>query len=84
MQTGWDPQFEKVLREHLPLLNADHTLSPDAALSGLGLDSLASVQLLVSLEEAFEVAIPDEMLTPENFATPSSLWTVVESLRERR
>lgn len=82
MPTEWDPQFEKVLREHLPLLGADHALRPDASLSGLGLDSLASVQLLVTLEETFEVAIPDDMLTPENFSTPGSLWTAVQSLRE--
>ncbi|MFC8426342.1 phosphopantetheine-binding protein [Streptomyces sp. NPDC057236] len=84
MPTEWDSRFEKVLRAHLPLLGADRALAPDAALSGLGLDSLASVQLLVSLEETFEVAIPDEMLTPENFATPGSLWTAVDSLREPR
>ena len=81
MRSEWTSQFEKVLREHLPLLEAGQELAPDATLAALGLDSLATVQLLVGLEDAFELTIPDELLVPENFATPGALWAAVDGLR---
>ncbi|MFI9326077.1 phosphopantetheine-binding protein [Kitasatospora sp. NPDC052868] len=80
MPTEWTPQFEQVLREHLPLLEADQHLLPEAQLTALGLDSLATVQLLIGLEDALETTIPDAMLTPENFATPGALWAAMTSL----
>jgi acyl carrier protein len=81
MPGEWTPEFEKVLREYLPLLAAGRDLTPDARLTALGLDSLATVQLLVSLEDAFEVIIPDELLTLENFATADAVWSVITELR---
>ncbi|MFD4338128.1 phosphopantetheine-binding protein [Streptomyces anulatus] len=80
MSTPWTPQFEEALRAHLPLLPADQALTPQARLATLGLDSLATVQLLVGMEDALGVLIPDELLTPENFATPAALWTAVGGL----
>lgn len=55
-------------------------LTPDANLGNLGLDSLETVRLLVTLEETYEVVIPDDVLNHETFETPNSLWAVIESL----
>ena len=79
----WDATFEKTLREHLSLLPATTELAPDMQLGSLGLDSLASIQLLVSIEETYDVAIPDEFLNLETFSTPASLWRAVAALRSR-
>ncbi len=46
----------------------------------LGLDSMAVVDLLVAIEEASGVTVPDEFLTAEVFATPRTLWTVLTGL----
>src|SRR2546423_15706426 len=74
MTTDWDGPFEDVLREHLSLLAPDVPLATDSNLSGLGLDSLASIQLLLSLEEAYSVAFPDDLLNADTFDTAGSLW----------
>ncbi|KJK51607.1 hypothetical protein UK23_06290 [Lentzea aerocolonigenes] len=76
----WPPEFEKVLREHLPLLPAGEQLAPDAQLSAIGLDSLSIVQLLITLEDTFAVEIPDELLSVRTFATAGALWTAISGL----
>jgi acyl carrier protein len=55
-------------------------MEPEVALADLGLDSLGTVGLLVELEETFNVVIPDEFLSAEMFATPKSLWDVIDQL----
>jgi acyl carrier protein len=80
--SAWDVEFERVVRGYLGLLPASSELTPDADLRGLGLDSLASVQLLVTLEETYDIAVPDDLLNHSTFASPLSLWRVVDALRE--
>ena len=58
----WDTRFEKVLGEVLPSL-AGTQLAPDTSLRTAGLDSLATIELLLRLEEAYGVSLPDEVLT---------------------
>lgn len=77
--TPWPPEFEKLLREHLSALDDDQPLSLDLNLADHGLDSLATVGLLVSLEELFEVAIPDELLQQTSFRDPGAIWQLLES-----
>lgn len=44
----------------------------------LGVDSLAMVNLIVELENALGITMPDEILTPEAFASPGTLWKALE------
>lgn len=81
MSTSWDDRYEDLLRGALRLLPAADPLRPDLDMAGAGLDSLATVELLVSLEDAYDLVIPDTLLVPETFATPNSLWKAVSSLR---
>ena len=76
----WHPEFEKMLRSYLRQLPADEPITPDLSLVDYGLDSLATVSLLLSLEDTFEVSIPDHLLTESTFGTPAGLWSVVGSL----
>lgn len=76
----WDEEFEGILLRHLSVPGA-HRLSPADELAKLGLDSLRTVQLLLELEEHYAIAIPDEWLRAETFATGASLWRVVERTR---
>lgn len=80
-ESAWPPQFETVLRSHVPSLTGDAPIEPHASLPDLGLDSLATVALLTGIEEAFDIVIPDEDLGPDTFATPMCLWAVVGRLR---
>ncbi|GGK72845.1 phosphopantetheine-binding protein [Mangrovihabitans endophyticus] len=78
----WPDDFEKAVRQHLPLLADGTALTSEASLLALGLDSLATVGLLVEVEETFAVQFPDEDLRAETFATPATLWAVVVRLRD--
>lgn len=84
MSAQWDERYEAVLRKVLPRLTAEGDVKPESSLKAAGLDSLAMVELLVQVEQEFDVSIPDDELRPESFATPASLWSVVSSLRERQ
>jgi acyl carrier protein len=80
MNGAWEDRFESVVRRNLQFLPADQALTPVDSLYALGLDSMATIQLLLDLEETFGVTFPDQSLTTETFATPGSLWKVIGEL----
>lgn len=47
-----------------------------------GMDSLASVRLLVQLEDAFVVEFPDELLTRDTFSSVRKLASVICELKK--
>ncbi|MGW2649309.1 phosphopantetheine-binding protein [Streptomyces sp. NPDC001393] len=78
---AWDKKFEELLRDYLPFLDADEPLEADTDLRLSGLDSLAAVELLGSLESAYAVRFVDEALSLDTFATPAVLWETVTRLQ---
>ncbi|MEU5090882.1 phosphopantetheine-binding protein [Streptomyces sp. NPDC021356] len=78
---AWDQKFEELLREYLPFLDGDEPLAPDTDLRDCGLDSLGAVELLGSLESAYDVRFVDEALSLDTFATPEVLWETVRKLQ---
>ena len=46
-----------------------------------GLTSIAAVRLMLEVEAAFDLAIPDGELTPENFANVDSIARLVTRLK---
>jgi acyl carrier protein len=80
--SDWPNEFDLLLRAHLPLLGTETALGADDRLADLGLDSMGTVSLLIELEDAFEVSIPDELLTTATFDTPAALWKVIGGLRD--
>jgi acyl carrier protein len=76
-----NPEFEQILRTHLPFLPPDEPLAADTDLADQGLDSLGIVDLLTLLEGRYEVTFVDDALTRETFRTPGSLWSVLCGLR---
>jgi acyl carrier protein len=77
----WDTQFEEQLRRFLPYLGAQEQLDQDAELRDFGLDSLAMVELLATLESAYQVRFADEALSLETFQTPAILWKTLSAAR---
>jgi acyl carrier protein len=75
----WDDRFETLVRKHIKL-PADEPLNPDARLADLGLGSIQIVDLLVDLEQAFDIVFTDELLAPDTFGTPRSLWKSIANL----
>jgi len=74
----WD-DFEMTVRGFLPYLSADEALDRDVELRDLGLDSLATVELLAALEDRFQVRFRDEALSLDTFRTPAVLWEALSA-----
>jgi acyl carrier protein len=52
----------------------------DEDLGKLGLDSMASIDLLMDIESQLGVQIPDAMMTVDTFATGNHLLAVIAKL----
>jgi acyl carrier protein len=59
---------------------AGPTLPPDASLSELGVSSLKMVSLMLSVEAEFDLGIPQNEITPENFRSINSIEGLVRRL----
>jgi acyl carrier protein len=81
--TAWTAEFEQILCDALPALAERGELRPDVCLRDNGLDSMATIEMLLRIEETFEISIPDSLLNSRTFTDPGSLWAVVDRLRDR-
>jgi acyl carrier protein len=52
----------------------------NAELRDAGMSSIAAVRLMLEVEAAFDIAIPDRDLTPENFSTIAQIERLVQRL----
>ncbi|MGH3611693.1 MAG: phosphopantetheine-binding protein [Pseudonocardia sp.] len=68
------------MRQQLPALPPDVDVKPGADLAFYGLDSLAVVSVIIALQEAFDVEIPDSALSPENFRTLERICSLMQGL----
>ncbi|HEU4962900.1 MAG TPA: phosphopantetheine-binding protein [Bacilli bacterium] len=73
--------FEALLRPHLKYLKSSQELEATGTLKEYGLDSMASINLLLDIEDTYGVVMPDKYLTEETFSTAESLWDTIEKLR---
>ncbi|MFG3255718.1 acyl carrier protein [Streptomyces sp. NPDC048172] len=80
----WDERFVEVLVGALPRLAEKGEFGPDTRLKAAGLDSLAMVELLVRVETAYDIVVPDNELAPDVFETPAKLWSLIAGLRTRQ
>ena len=62
-------------------LPGDPALARDADLREAGLTSMATVKLMLAIEAAYDVAIPDADLTPENFRSVAAIEALLERLQ---
>ncbi len=60
------------------------TLEDNADLYAAGLSSLATVHVMLALENAFDIEIPDQMLTRQLFRSVDSLAAAVEQIRRQQ
>jgi acyl carrier protein len=72
-----DARFIELVRARLKYLPPGADIDLDCELRDLGLDSLAAIDLLLDLEEAYGAALPDQFLNAETFRTARTLWAAV-------
>ncbi|MFJ9668035.1 phosphopantetheine-binding protein [Streptomyces sp. NPDC101219] len=72
--------LEQILRAQLPALEHEPEVPKDLPLAAVGLDSVATVVLMDTLEDILGVTFPDHTIAPATFRTPGSLWAVLDEL----
>ena len=73
-------QIREILAESGRLAIPIETLDDHADLFAAGLDSLAIVNVLMRLEEEFDIELPDEMLQRRSFSSIATINSVVDRL----
>jgi acyl carrier protein len=77
-------RIQAALRPHLRLLDPDRPIPMNESLGKLGLDSMGAINLLFDLEQAFQIKIPDAILTAETFETGAALEKAIRPLIEQK
>jgi len=80
MSVGTKPQVRDVIEEHARLPVAVSSLGDDADLFAAGMTSHASVNLMLALEDAFDIEFPDEMLKRSVFESVSAISQAIDRL----
>lgn len=70
-----------IVRQVIPGLPRQAEIGADQELRDVGLTSVGSVNLMLALEAAYDLAIPDEELTPANFRTIATIEAMVRRLK---
>lgn len=77
-------RIQQCLVEHLRMVASTNDINPDVDLTTLGLTSMAATNLLIDLEDEFDVEFPDELLTPEVFRSVLTLEAAIDRLTADR
>ena len=73
-------QIRDVLAAHGRIAVDTREVDSQADLYELGLTSHASVDVMLALEDAFDIEFPDEVLKKSTFASVHNIGQVIESL----
>ena len=80
MSDATKTEIRRVLSEHARLPVDVDTLADDADLFAAGMTSHASVNLMLALEDAFDLEFPDRMLTRSVFESIAAIDAAIEEL----
>ena len=69
-----------VLSKHIKFAEDPQNIPLDKPLDELGLDSMRAVNLLLDLEDSFEISFPGSLLSEETFRTAANLHKAIHSL----
>jgi acyl carrier protein len=75
-----ESKLDSLAREFAPSLPGDPKSARDADLHEAGLTSMATVKLMLAIEAAYNIAIPDAELTPENFRSIATIEALLSRL----
>jgi acyl carrier protein len=72
--------IRRVLRDHARLAVDADAIAADADLFQAGMSSYASVNVMLALEDHFDIEFPNHLLTPAVFQSVSSIEAAVGDL----
>jgi acyl carrier protein len=80
MSADYGDRIRAVLRDHARLPVDVETLGDDADLFAAGMSSHASVNVMLALEDSFDIEFPDAMLKRSVFESIASIDAAVSQL----
>jgi acyl carrier protein len=81
--SGLAPEIRRVLRDHARLPIDLDSLDDQADLFRAGMSSHASVNVMLALEDAFDIEFPDSMLKRSVFESVAGIDAAVQELQKR-
>jgi acyl carrier protein len=81
--SSMETEVRAILREHSGIGESAHHIGVHENLWLLGMTSLASVQVMLALESAFAVEIPDEKLLHATFSSIHQIQACITELTTR-
>ncbi len=75
-------KIREILTSHGRLTSDVNTLEDSSDLYHAGLTSLATVGLMLALEDDFDIEFPDSMLSRKTFDSIESIADAIEELQE--
>jgi acyl carrier protein len=75
-----DDEIRSILAEHAKLAVDATTIDADADLYQAGMTSHASVNVMLALEDAFDVEFPEHMLRKKTFESVAAIRTAIGEL----
>jgi acyl carrier protein len=82
METTVDTDIRQVLRDHARLPVDADAIDVNADLFQAGMSSHASVNVMLALEDAFDIEFPDSMLKRSMFESIAAIAAAVTELRQ--
>jgi acyl carrier protein len=79
-----DEQIKAILKEHARLAVDVNSLDDESDLYQAGMTSHASVNLMLALEDRFEIEFPERMLRRRAFGNISAIRAAIEELTSGR
>jgi acyl carrier protein len=76
-------QLADIVRQVMPERASPVILAADDDLYDAGLTSMAMVKLMLAVEVAFDISIPDDDLHPDNFRTIAAVEALVGRLQQQ-
>jgi acyl carrier protein len=76
-------EIRRVLRDHARLPVDIDSLDDQADLFRAGMSSHASVNVMLALEDAFDIEFPDSMLKRSVFESVAGIDTAIQELQKR-
>jgi acyl carrier protein len=77
-----DDRIRAVLEAHAKLREPAAAIPESGDLYAAGMTSHASVNVMLALEDAFDIEFPDELLTKHTFCTVATIRDALSGLKE--
>ncbi len=77
-------QLRKLIADNLELQVPEKLSEQDRLYADLNIDSIMVLQLMVYIEEVFDIAVPEEDVDPSIFQTLGALISFIQELQEMK